>query len=165
MPAEKFVHAFVKEARFDPIPDRAIIVTYAPATLIEKVAKFFSNEFFALQMCKDSLVLLPFGRMSYSLKKDVALEIPYASIHNVAVTEDLFNWRIELDTDEGLIALSAQQKELNALRTSGTLSVGMSGYGSGVTREGITKKDNWHRANLDATLAALKALPGRKATA
>lgn len=165
MPAEKFVHDFVKEAGFDPIPDRAIIVTYAPATLIEKVAKFFSNEFFALQMCKDSLVLLPFGRMSYSLKKDVALEIPYASIHNVTVTEDLFNWRIELDTDEGLIALSAQQKELNALRTSGTLSVGMSGYGSGVTREGITKKDNWHRANLDATLAALKALPGRKATA
>lgn len=165
MPAEKFVHDFVKEAGFDPIPDRAIIVTYAPATLSEKVAKFFSNEFFALQMCKDSLVLLPFGRMSYSLKKDVALEIPYASIHNVAVTEDLFNWRIELDTDEGLIALSAQQKELNALRTSGTLSVGMSGYGSGVTREGITKKDNWHRANLDATLAALKALPGRKAMA
>lgn len=72
--------------------------------------------------------------------------------------QGMLNYRIELDTDDGLIALSAQQKSFNALRHSGTLSVGMSGYGSGVTSEGITKKDNWHRANLDATLEALKAL-------
>lgn len=36
MPAEKFVHDFVKEAGYNPIPDRAIIVTYAPADLSEK---------------------------------------------------------------------------------------------------------------------------------
>ena len=76
MPAEKYVTEFVKEAGFTPIPDRAIIVTYAPANMSERIAKFFSNEFFALQMCQDSLVLLPFGRMSLMLKKDVALEIP-----------------------------------------------------------------------------------------
>ena len=63
MPAEKFVHDFVKEAGYNPIPDRAIVVTYAPADLSEKIARFFSNEFFALQMCENSLVLLPFGRM------------------------------------------------------------------------------------------------------
>ena len=102
MPAEKFVTEFVKEAGYDPIPDRAIIVTYAPSNLSEKIAKFFSNEFFALQMCKDSLVLLPFGRMSLMLKKDVALEIPYASIRKVTITEDMLNWRIELVTEEGL---------------------------------------------------------------
>ena len=50
MPAEKFVHDFVKEAGYTPIPDRAIVVTYAPADLSEKMARFFSNEFFALQM-------------------------------------------------------------------------------------------------------------------
>lgn len=166
MPAEKFVTEFVKEAGFTPIPDRAIIVTYAPANLSEKVAKFFSNEFFALQMCTDSLVLLPFGRMSLMLKKDVALEIPYNTIHRVEIKEDLFNWRIELDTDEEPIALSAQQKELSEWRHSGTLSVGMSGFGSGLTGTGPLKMVNWHRANLDATLEALKALPtGRKATA
>ena len=158
MPAEKFVHDFVKDAGYTPIPDRAIVVTYAPADLSEKMARFFSNEFFALQMCENSLVLLPFGRMSMVLKKDVVLEIPYDRIRKVEVREDMLNYRIELDTDDGLIALSAQQKSFNALRHSGTLSVGMSGYGSGVTSEGITKKDNWHRANLDATLEALKAL-------
>lgn len=113
MPAEKYVTEFVKEAGFTPIPDRAIIVTYAPANMSERIAKFFSNEFFALQMCQDSLVLLPFGRMSLMLKKDVALEIPYHTIRKVEVKEDMLNWRIELDTDEGMIVLSAQQKELS----------------------------------------------------
>ena len=86
------------------------------------------------------------------------LEIPYDRIHRVEVREDMLNYRIELDTDEGLIALSTQQKELNEWRHSGTLSVGMSGFGSGVTSEGVTKKTNWHRANLDATLEDLKKL-------
>lgn len=158
MPAEKFVHEFVKEAGYNPIPDRAIIVTYAPANLSAQIARFFSNEFFALQMCESSLVLLPFGRMSMMLKKDMALEIPYDRIRRVEVREDMLNYRIELDTEDGLITLSAQQKELSEWRHSGTLSVGMSGFGSGVTKEGVTKKDNWHRANLDATLKALQEL-------
>lgn len=162
MPAEKFVTEFVREAGYNPIPDRAIIVTYAPANLSEKIARFFSNEFFALQMCEKSLVLLPFGRMSFMLKKNVALEIPYTSIRRVEIKEDMLNWRIELDTDDGLIALSAQQKELSEFRISGTLSVGMSGFGSGIGGAGPLKTANWHRANLDATLTALKALPGRR---
>lgn len=156
MPAEKFVHDFAKEAGYTPIPDRAIIVTYAPANLSEKITRFFSNEFFALQMCENSLVLFPFGRMSMMLKKDVALEIPYDCIHKVEVKEDMLNYRIELETDDGLISLSTQQKELSELRHSGTLSVGMSGFGSGITGSGELKKENWHRANLDATLEALK---------
>ena len=146
MPAEKYVTEFVKEAGFTPIPDRAIIVTYAPANMSERVVKFFSNEFFALQMCQDSL----------------ALEIPYNTIRKVEVKEDMFNWRIELDTDEGMIALSAQQKELSEWRHSGTLSVGMSGLGSGIMGSGALKVANWHRSNLDATLEALKALPVRR---
>ena len=102
MPAEKFVTKFVKEAGFTPIPDRAIIVTYAPSNMSERIVKFFSNEFFALQ------------------------------------------------------------KELSEWRHSGTLSVGMSGFGSGILGSSPLKAANWHRANLDATLAALKTLPGRK---
>ena len=96
------------------------------------------------------------------LKKDVALEIPYNTIRKLDVKEDMFNWRIELYTDEGMIALSAQQKELSEWRHSGTLSVGMSGLGSGIMGSGALKVANWHRSNLDATLEALKALPGRR---
>ena len=59
-----------------------------------------------------------------------------------------------------MIALSAQQKELSEWRHSGTLSVGMSGLGSGIMGSGALKVANWHRSNLDATLEALKALPG-----
>ncbi|HIX59392.1 MAG TPA: hypothetical protein IAA45_06740 [Candidatus Blautia gallistercoris] len=162
MPAEKIVKEMIKDAGYTPMEDRAIIVTYAPANLSEKITRFFSNEFFVLQMCESSLVLLPFGRMSFMLKKKVALEIPYDSIHKVEIREDLLNYRIELDTDDGLIALSAQQKELSEFRTSGTLSVGMSGLGSGIVGPKELKVENWHRSNLDATLEALKALPFRK---
>lgn len=162
MPAEKIVKEMIKDAGYTPMEDRAIIVTYAPANLSEKITRFFSNEFFVLQMCESSLVLLPFGRMSFMLKKNVALEIPYDSIHKVEIREDLLNYRIELDTDDGLIALSAQQKELSEFRTSGTLSVGMSGLGSGIVGPKELKVENWHRSNLDATLEALKALPFRK---
>ena len=38
----------------------------------------------------------------------------------------------------------------------------MSGFGSGLMGSGPLKVANWHRANLDATLADLKALPGRQ---
>ena len=158
MPSEKIVHNILKKAGYSPMDDRSIIVTYAPANLSEKISRFFSNEFFVLQMCESSLVLLPFGRMSFMLKKNVTLEIPYTRIHKVEIKEDLLNWRIELDTDDGLIALLAQQKELSEFRTSGTLSVGMSGFGSGIMGKGPLKTANWHRTNLDATLDSLKAL-------
>lgn len=158
MPSEKIVHDILKKAGYSPMKDRSIIVTYAPANLSEKIVRFFSNEFFVLQMCESSLILLPFGRMSFMLKKNVALEIPYKSIRKVDIQEDMLNYRIELDTDDGIIALSAQQKELSEFRTSGTLSVGMSGLGSGITGSKYLKVKNWHRSNLDATLESLKAL-------
>ena len=158
MATEKIVNELLKDAGYTPVKGRKSVVTYAPANLSEKITRFFSNEFFVLQMCESSLVLLPFGRMSFMLKKNVALEIPYDHIRKVEVREDMLNYRIELDTDDGLIALSAQQKELSEFRTSGTLSVGMSGFGSGITRGSELKVANWHRTNLDATMEALKSL-------
>ncbi|MDO4338185.1 MAG: hypothetical protein Q4C91_08890 [Eubacteriales bacterium] len=158
MASEKIVHDILKKAGYSPMEDRSIIVTYAPENLSEKIVRFFSNEFFVLQMCESSLVLLPFGRMSLMLKKDVALEIPYKNIHKVDIREDMLNYRIKLETDDGIIVLSAQQKELSEFRTSGTLSVGMSGLGSGITDSQHLKVKNWHRSNLDATLEALKVL-------
>lgn len=162
MATEKIVNEILKDAGYTPKEGRAIIVTYAPANLSEKITRFFSNEFFVPQMCESSLVLLPFGRMSFMLKKNVALELPYDRIRKVEVREDMLNYRIELDTEDGLISLSAQQKELSEFRTSGTLSVGMSGFGSGILGADTLKVENWHRTNLDATLEALKALPHKE---
>lgn len=154
MASEKKINTILKEAGYTPKEGRAIIVTYAPANLSEQISRFFFNEFFVLQMCEDSLVLMPFGKASLALKKEVALEIPYNRIHNVEVSENLLNYYISLDTDDGLITLSAQQKELSAFRTSGTLTFGM----AGVEGEESVKVSNWHHANLDATLKSLKAL-------
>ena len=137
---------------------RAIIVTYAPANLSEKITRFFSNEFFVLQMCENSLVLVPFSKMTLALKKEVALEIPYESIRKVEVREDMLNYRIELDTGDGMIALSAQQKELSEFRSSGTLAASMSGLNTGAAASGFLKVENWHRANLDIVLEELKKL-------
>lgn len=158
MATEKKVNDILKDAGYTPIEGRAIIVTYAPANLSDQIARFFSNEFFVLQMCESSLVLVPFSKLTMALKKEVALEIPCERIRKVEVREDLLNYRIELDTDDGVIALSAQQKELSEFRFSGTLAVGMSGFGTGTAGAGFLKLDNWHRANLDVTLEALKAM-------
>ncbi len=158
MAAEKKVNKIIKDAGYTPMEGRAIVVTYAPANLSEQISRFFSNEFFVLQMCTDSLVLVPFGKLALDLKKEVALEIPYDRIHRAEVREDLLNYRIELDTEDGLIALSAQQKELSEFRSSGTLAAGISGLSTGLAGAGFLKPENWHRANLDATLEALKKL-------
>ena len=82
-------------------------------------------------------MLVPFSKITLSLKKEVALEIPYESIHKVEVREDMLNYRIELDTDDGLIALSAQQKELSEFRSSGTLAAGISGLNTSATAAGF----------------------------
>lgn len=158
MATEKKINTILKEAGYNPMEGRAIIVTYAPANLSEKITRFFSNEFFVLQMCEDSLVLVPFSKMTLSLKKEVALEIPYESIHKVEIREDMLNYRIELDTDDGLIALLAQQKELSEFRFSGTLAAGISGLNTSATAAGFLKVENWHRANLDIVLEELKKL-------
>lgn len=158
MATEKKINTILKEAGYNPMEGRAIIVTYAPANLSEKITRFFSNEFFVLQMCENSLVLVPFSKMTLALKKEVALEIPYEAIRKVEVREDMLNYRIELDTDDGLIALSAQQKELSEFRSSGTLAAGISGLNTGAAVSGFLKVENWHRANLDAVLETLKKL-------
>lgn len=158
MASRKKVEEIVRKAGYTPMEKRAIVVTYAPANLSDQIARFFSNEFYVLQMCENSLILIPFGKLMLDLKKEVALEIPYDRIHGVEIRENTLNWRIELDTEDGQIALSAQQKELSEFRSSGTLAAGISGLNTGIGGAGFLKEDNWHRTNLDGTLEALKKL-------
>ena len=61
---------------------RATIVSYAPENLSDAIVKFLGldNQFFVLQICRDELVLVPIGRFSMELKREVTLSIPFSEI-------------------------------------------------------------------------------------
>lgn len=153
MASEKTLLTVLAELGLEPLDDRAIVVKFAPENLSAKIARFFSMEFYVLQLCTDKLVLLPFSQLTLALKREVALEIPYSEIQSVSINEDGLNYRVTITTLGDTIRLTAQQKELMGFRTSAMLS--WDGikfiYGS---------DDTWHGRNLDATLAALAKLAG-----
>lgn len=151
MASEKTLLTVLAELGLEPLDDRAIIVKFAPENLSAKIARFFSMEFYVLQLCTDKLVLLPFSQLTLALKREVALEIPYSEIQSVSINEDGLNYRVTITTLGDTIRLTTQQKELMGFRTSAMLS--WDGikfiYGS---------DDTWHGRNLDATLADLAKL-------
>lgn len=148
MANEQRIRDILIDAGFEPIEDRGIVVKFAPANLSAAIANFFSMEFYVLQMCRDELVLIPFSQLTGALEKSVTLEIPYASIRSVEVSEELLNDRITITTDTDVIAFTAQQKELSGWRTSSVLSWYMDGL----------KISSWHAKNMDGTLKALQSL-------
>ncbi|MBM6745400.1 hypothetical protein H6A32_14015 [Drancourtella massiliensis] len=145
MATEKKVFEIIKEAGFNPIDDKGIVVKFAPDNLSAKIAKFFSMEFYVLQLCNDELVLVPFSTITAGLKKEVTLQIPYSEIKSVEITEDMLNYQIAIITDTDTIRLTAQQKELSGFRSTGMLAF----YNDGL------KVSNWHKENLDGTLKML----------
>jgi hypothetical protein len=145
MAKEESVYEVIRNVGYEPISDRCIVVTYAYKNLSDKIAKFFANEFYALQMCKNEIVLVPFSKLTMDLEEAAALAIPYDSIQSVEVSEDGLNYRITIMTDTDEIVLSAQQKELSNFRNSASFA----GY-----------THNWHKENLDDTLKALVNLKG-----
>ena len=152
MASEKTLLTVLAELGLEPLDDRAIVVKFAPENLSAKIARFFSMEFYVLQLCTDKLVLLPFSQLTLALKREVALEIPYSEIQSVSINEDGLNYRVTITTLDDTIRLTTQ-KELMGFRTSAMLS--WDGikfiYGS---------DDTWHGRNLDATLADLAKLAG-----
>ena len=148
MEKETKVWEIIKSAGYMPIENKNIIVSYAPKNLSDSIVKFLgcSNEFFVLQICKDALVLVPFGKMMQDLKKEVVLEIPLNTIRQIEVTPSGLNYLITVETENDVIMLSAQQKELSDMRLSGMLG-----------RGGIFS-NNWHKENLDETLEMLENL-------
>lgn len=153
MASEKTLLTVLAELGLEPLDDRAIVVKFAPENLSAKIARFFSMEFYVLQLCTDKLVLLPFSQLTLALKREVALEIPYSEIQSVSINEDGLNYLVTITTLGDTIRLTTQQKELMGFRTSAMLS--WDGikfiYGS---------DDTWHGRNLDATLADLAKLAG-----
>ena len=145
MAKEAKVWEIIREAGFEPIENKSIIVSYAPANLSDAIVRFLgvSTEFFVLQICRD----VPFGRLDWGLKKDAALVIPFSEIMDVEIKEAALNYHITIRTEKDVITLSAQQKELSALRSSGMLG-------------GSLTEGNWHSENLDSTLQMLQEIAG-----
>lgn len=149
MAKEAKVWEIIREAGFEPIENKSIIVSYAPANLSDAIVRFLgvSTEFFVLQICRDELVLVSFGRLDWGLKKDAALVIPFSEIMDVEIKDAALNYHITIRTEKDVITLSAQQKELSALRSSGMLG-------------GSLTEGNWHSENLDSTLQMLQEIAG-----
>ena len=151
MASEEKVSQYAREAGYEPLEDRCIIVKPAPGDLSEKIVAFFKSivecELCVLQMCEHELILLPFDRMWTYLKKDVSLVLPYKDIQAVEVEEDLLNFVITILTEEDTIRLTTQQKALSDFRMSGLTATQFTG-----------RYRNWHKENLDGTLRALTAL-------
>ena len=148
----KRINQVLEKLNYEPEEGKAIVVSYAPENLSDRIRQFFCNSFsynnfFALSFCKESIVLLPFSSYWPDVKKKVTLELPFSSIHGVEVSESGLDYRIDIQLDNEVISLTAQQAELSALRTSGALSL-----------EDYTFIHNWHTKNLRGTLQALQEL-------
>ena len=98
-------------------------------------------------MCEHEIVLLPFNTTWGNLRKDVSLVLPYGDIQSVELEDDMLNTVITIHTRSDTIRLTTQQAELSDLRSSGIYASIYSGFFK-----------NWHKENLDDTLAALKKL-------
>ena len=141
------VQKFTQEAGYKPLEDRCIIVKYAPENLSEQITAFFNSEFYVLQMCEHEIILLPFNTTWGNLRKDVSLVLPYGDIQWVELKDDMLNTVITIQTKSDTIRLTTQQAELSDLRSSGIYASIYSGFFK-----------NWHKENLDGTLAELKGL-------
>lgn len=154
MPREMTIWGIIRDAGYEPVENRSIIVSYASANLSDAIVKFFTEgkEFFVLQICREELALVPFGKISYGLKKEVTLAIPFSDIQKIEIEPAGLNYHLIIDTKDGRITLSTQQKELSDFRSSGLL-----GYEGSKNWKHLFMR-NWHKENLDATLEALKAI-------
>ena len=148
MAKQKKIWEIMQDAGFEPIENEMIIVSYAPENLSDAVIRFLrcSNQFFILQICRDTLILIPFGKMTLGLKREVAFEIPFTTIKNIQVEECGLNYTILIETDHDIIRLSAQQKEISELIMAGLLC-GIGDF-----------EKNCYKEHLDYILEALKGI-------
>lgn len=147
MAREEKVWEYARQAGYEPLENRCIIVKYAPENLSEKITAFFNWEFYALQMCRHEVILLPFDPTWTNLRKDVSLDIPYGNIQSVELEDDMLNTVITIHTGTDTIRLTTQQRELSDQRSSGIYATQ---YAGGLK--------NWHKENLNNTLKALTEL-------
>ena len=139
----------LRELGFEPIENTAILVKYDTPNLSAKIVDFFNIEYYVLQLCQAELVLIPFSKLTGSLKKEVTLNILFKDISSIDVTATGLNYSIVINSKDGPIELVAQQKELADFRLSSSFA--------NDTFLGLGSK-NWHKENLDNTIERLKAI-------
>ena len=154
----KRMNQILEKMGFEPEEGKMIVVSYAPENLSDTIARLLKAafqyvNFYALSFCKESIVLLPFSTYWADVKKDAVLkkegivELPYSSIRSVEVSETGLNYRIDIQLEDEVISLSAQQAELSLMRMSAMYSM-----------EDWTCVHSWHKNNLKGTLNALKEI-------
>lgn len=143
----KRMNNILEKIGFEPEEGKMIVVTYAPENLSDRIRKLLWNNFYALSLCEESIVLIPFSAYWMDAKKEVALELPYSAIRSVNVKESGLNYRIDIQLENEVISLMTQQAELSDFRMSGMYSL-----------EDWSFVHNWHKNNLKGTLEALEAL-------
>lgn len=152
MANESKIKQFAREAGYQPLEDRCIIVRPASDNLSEKIVSFLRSfvecDMCVLQMCENELILLPFDPTWASLRKDVSLVLPYGEIQSVELGDDLLNTVITIQTDDDEIRLTTQQAALSDFRATGLHATQYAGGGY----------KNWHKENVESTLKALAKL-------
>lgn len=148
MTRENTVWEYTKQAGYEPIEGRSIIVKPAGRNLSDKLIKFFEwSDLYVLQLCENEMVCLPFDRTWTTLSKEISLAIPYQDIESVDLSEDLLNTEFSLRTPNGEIRFTTQQPELSDYRLSGIYATQFAGG-----------YKNWHKDNVKITLEALRGL-------
>ena len=156
----KRMNEILAKIGYEPEEGKMIVVSYAPENLSDRIVKllgsiFWTNNFYALAFCKESIVLLPFSsywadvKKEAVLKKEGVLELPYSFIREVNVSETGLSYRIDIQLEDEVISLTAEQAELSLLRGSGMYSL-----------EDWTFVNSWHKNNLKGTLKALEEIAG-----
>lgn len=146
------IHKIIRKHGLIPLKNRAIIVTYSGEKLSDKIAKFFSPEFYILQICEEEIVFLPLTQISivfsinHDFPEELILSIPIDLIENIQVEEKYLEYEIEIDTEDSIIKLLVKEKGLSNMRSTGAFA-----------RESL-RKHNWHRNNLYNTLNHLLLL-------
>lgn len=123
----KRINQVLEKIGFEPQEGKTIVVSYAPVNLSDRIVKL----------------------LSFNKGKEGVLELPYSSIRGVNVSESGLSYRIDIQLENEVISLMAQQAELSAFRMSGMYSL-----------EDWTFINNWHAKNLKGTLKALKEIGG-----
>lgn len=146
MAREETVWEYTKQAGYEPLEGRTIIVRPAQDNLSSKVVQFFrwASDLYALQMCENELVCLPFDPNWTTLRKEVPLVVPYQDIESVEFSDDLLNTVIDLHTQNGDIRFTTQQEALSNYRISGAYAT-----------QFVGGPKNWHKDNIKETLEAL----------
>lgn len=123
----KRINQILEKIGFEAQEGKTIVVSYAPVNLSDRIVKL----------------------LSFNKGKEGVLELPYSSIRGVNVSESGLSYRIDIQLENEVISLMAQQAELSAFRMSGMYSL-----------EDWTFINNWHAKNLKGTLKALKEIGG-----